>query len=117
MAALSSSLVAIFVHLIHGFVAGRLVHLFTQFTRLPRAQVMNGTAALPSALQPIEDLINGTHGASLNAVISNITKGANPARIVTTGFGAGGQPGVSPAHPPLQPQLMSRLSRFNALTV
>ena len=78
---------------------------------------MNGTAALPSALQPIEDLISGTNGVSLDAVISSITKGANPARIVTTGYGAGDQTGVSLAHPLLHLQLMFRLFRIGALTV
>ena len=52
-------------------------------------QILNGTAALPRVMQAIEDLIAGNKTASLNSIISNLTSGANPSRIVTVGFGAG----------------------------
>ena len=50
---------------------------------------MNGTAALPRVMQPIEDLLSGNGSQSLSSVIANISSNVNPFRIVTTGFGAG----------------------------
>ena len=55
-------------------------------------QILNGTGALPRVLQAIEDLIAGNQTSPLNSIISNLTSGANPSRIVTTGFGAGSSP-------------------------
>ena len=53
------------------------------------AQVMDGTKALSRALQPFEDLLKGNMTTPLDAIIANVSAGANPARILTTGFGAG----------------------------
>lgn len=54
------------------------------------APILNGTAALPRVMQPVEDLLSGNGSQSLSSVIANISNGVNPYRIVTTGFGAGG---------------------------
>ena len=41
-------------------------------------------------LTPFEDLLSGVDGTSLPDLISELSDGAVPSRVLTTGFGAGG---------------------------